>query len=104
MGCCLLQFYLIFLSFNISNVVENVLVCMISDPLCPTPPGAYAGGCTGCTCTPPLTWEKSFAQKCPKQGEKVPPAKKNVHIPFRYDKIKTKKGREKMKKIVKGKG
>ena len=55
--------------------------------------GAYAGGCTGCTCTPP-TWEKGSAQKCPKEEKKFRPdmsAKKNVHVPLRYDKIKTKK-------------
>ena len=57
--------------------------------------GAYAGGCTGCTCTPPPpTWEKSFAQKCPKEKRKFRPdmsAKKNVRVPLRYHKIKTKK-------------
>ena len=55
--------------------------------------GVYAGGCTGCTCTPP-TWEKSSAQKCPKEERKFRPdisAKKNVHVPLRYHKIKTKK-------------
>ena len=53
------------------------------------------GGCTGCTCTPPPpTWEKSSAQKCPKEERKLCPdmsAKKNVHVPLRFDKIKTKK-------------
>ena len=41
-----------------------------------------------------------------KRGEKVPPryvGKKNVHVPLRYDKIKTKKVGKKKKK-VKGKG
>ena len=53
------------------------------------------GGCTGCTCPPPSsTWEKSSAQKCPKEQRKVRPdmsAKKNVYVPLRYHKIKTKK-------------
>ena len=58
--------------------------------------GAYA----------PPTWEKSSAQKCPKEETKFRPdmlAKKNVHIPLRYDKIKMKKAGKK-KKRVKGKG
>ena len=40
------------------------------------------------------TWGKSSAQKCPKEERKFRPdmsAKKNVHVPLRYDKIKTKK-------------
>ena len=40
------------------------------------------------------TWEKSSAQKCLKEEKKFRPdmsAKKNVHIPLRYDKIQTKK-------------
>ena len=44
--------------------------------------------------TPPPTWEKSSAQKCPKEEKKFRrdmSAKKNVHVPLRYDKIKTKK-------------
>ena len=52
------------------------------------------GGCTGCTCTPPPTWEKSSTQKCPKEERKFCPdmsAKNNVHVLLRYDKIKTKK-------------
>ena len=43
---------------------------------------------------PPPTWEKCSAQKCPKEERKFRPdmsAKKNVHVPLRYDKIKTKK-------------
>ena len=39
-------------------------------------------------------WEKSSAQKCPKEERKLRPdmsAKKNVHVPLRFDKIKTKK-------------
>ena len=43
---------------------------------------------------PPPTWEKSSAQKCPKEERKFRPdmsAKKNVHVPLRYDKIKAKK-------------
>ena len=46
----------------------------------------------------PPTWEKSSAQKCPKEEEKFRPdmsAKKNVHVPLRYDKIKTKKVEQK---------
>ena len=42
----------------------------------------------------PPTWEKSFPQKCPKEERKFRPdmsAKKNVHVPLRYDKTKTKK-------------
>ena len=52
--------------------------------------GAYAGGGVH----PPPTWEKSSAQKCPKEERKFRPdmsAKKNVNVPLRYDKIKTKK-------------
>ena len=66
------------------------------------------GGCTWCTCIPPPPpiWEKSSAQKCPKEERKFGPdmlAKKNVHVPLRCHKIKTKKLWKK-KKIVKGKG
>ena len=42
----------------------------------------------------PPTWGKSSAQKSPKEERKFRPdmsAKKNVHVPLRYDKIKTKK-------------
>ena len=42
----------------------------------------------------PPTWEKSSAQKCLKEEKKFRPdmsAKMNVHVPLRYDKIKTKK-------------
>ena len=42
----------------------------------------------------PPTWEKSSAQKCPKEERKFRPdmsAKKKVHVPLRFDKIKTKK-------------
>ena len=42
----------------------------------------------------PPTWEKSSTQKCPKEERKFRPdmlAKNNVHVPLRYDKIKTKK-------------
>ena len=63
------------------------------------------GGCTGCTCTP-STWEKSSAQRCPKEERKSCPnlsAKKNVHVPLRYDKIKTKKiGKKEEKSKRKG--
>ena len=52
------------------------------------------GGGGGGECT----WEKSSAQKCPKEERKVRPdmsAKTNVHVPLRYDKIKTKKAGKK---------
>ena len=42
----------------------------------------------------PSTWKKSSTQKCSKEERKFRPdmsAKKNVHVPLRYDKIKTKK-------------
>ena len=70
--------------------------------------GAYAGGggALGARAPPPPTWEKSSAQKCPKEERKFRPdmsVKKNVHDPPRYDKIKTKKVGKK-KKTVKGKG
>ena len=42
---------------------------------------------------PPPTWEKRSAQKCPREERKFRPdmlAKKNMHVPLRYDKIKTK--------------
>ena len=62
-------------------------------------PGAYAGWVHWVHVhPPPLTWEKSSAQKCPKEARKFRPdmsAKKNVHVPLRYDKIKTKKLKEK---------
>ena len=44
--------------------------------------------------TPPPTWEKSSAQKCPKEERKFHldmSAKKNVYVLLRYDKMKTKK-------------
>ena len=44
--------------------------------------------------TPTPTWEKSSAQRCPKEERKFRPdmsAKNNLHVPFTYDKIKTKK-------------
>ena len=49
---------------------------------------------------------KMFRSEMYKRGEKVPPRyvrKKNVHVPLRYDKMKTKKV-GKNKKIVKRKG
>ena len=64
------------------------------------------GGALGARASPPPTWEKSSAQKCPKEEQKFRPdmsVKKNVHDPPRYDKIKTKKVGKK-KKTVKGKG
>ena len=58
--------------------------------------GAYAGGVHWVHVhpPPPLTWEKSSAQKCRKEERKFRPdmsVKKNVHVPLRYDKTKTKK-------------
>ena len=56
--------------------------------------GAYAGGGALGARAPPSPLGKSSAQKCPKEERKFRPdmsAKKNVRIPFRYDKIKTKK-------------
>ena len=50
------------------------------------------GGCTGCRCTPPP--EKNSTQKCPKEERTFRPdmsVNKNVHVPLRYDRIKTKK-------------
>ena len=65
------------------------------------------GGALGARASPPPPiWEKSSAQKCPKEERKFGPdmlAKKNVHVPLRCHKIKTKKLGKK-KKIVKGKG
>ena len=64
--------------------------------------GAYAGGCMGCTYNPPPpTWEKRSAQKCRKEERKFRPdtsAKKIMRVPFRYDKIKTKKVGKKKKR------
>ena len=54
----------------------------------------------------PMTWEKSSAQKCLKEETKLRPdmsAKRNVHFPLRYDKIKTKKeGKKEAKSKRKG--
>ena len=54
----------------------------------------------------PLTWEKSSAQKCPKEERRFRPdvsAKKYVHVPLRYDKIRTKKvGKKEEKSKRKG--
>ena len=54
--------------------------------------GPYAGGVHWVHVhPPPPTWEKGSAQKCPKEERKFRPdmsAKKNVHVPFRYDKTK----------------
>ena len=54
---------------------------------------------------PPPAWENSSAHTCPKHDGKFRPdmsAKRNVQVPLRYDKIKTKKVGKK-KKRVKGK-
>ena len=60
------------------------------------------GGALGARAPPPPpTWEKSSAQKCPKEERKFRPdmsAKKNVHVPLRYHKIKTKKQGKKEEK------
>ena len=66
-------------------------------------PGVYAGGVVHRVHLhppPPLIWEKSSAQKCPKEERKFRPdmsAKKNLNVPLRYDKIKTKKVEKKKK-------
>ena len=52
------------------------------------------GDALGARAPPSPTWKKSSAQKCPKDESKFRPdmsAKKNVHVPLRYNKIKTKK-------------
>ena len=53
--------------------------------------GGGGGGALGARAPP--TWEKKSAQKCPKRRKLRPDmsAKKNVHVPLRYHKIKTKK-------------
>ena len=90
------------------SVTLQLLKCGDVHPL-PGPnssPGAYAGGGGALGTRAPPTWEKSSAQKCPKEKRKFRPdmsAKKNVHVPLRHHKIKTKKLGKK-KKIVKGKG
>ena len=51
------------------------------------------GGALGARASPPPGTEKSSAQKCPKEKRKFRQdisAKKNVHVPLRYHKIKTK--------------
>ena len=62
--------------------------------------GAYAGRVHWVYVHSPLPppprhlGKKSSAQKCPKEARKFRPdmsARKNVHVPLRYDKIKTKK-------------
>ena len=54
----------------------------------------------------PPTWDKSSAQKCLKEERKFRldmSAKTNVHVPLRYDKIKTKKvGKKEEKSKRKG--
>ena len=74
--------------------------------------GAYAeggGGALGArahTPPPPPHLEKSSAQRYSKEERKFRPdmsAKESVHVPLRYDKMKTKKV-GKNKKIVKRKG
>ena len=52
------------------------------------------GGALGARAPPPPNLEKSSAQKCSKEERKLRPdmaAKRKVHVPLRYDKIKTKK-------------
>ena len=61
------------------------------------------GGALGARAPP--AWNKSSAQKCPKEERKFRPdisAKKNVHVPLRYHKIKTKKLGEKENSKRKG--
>ena len=61
--------------------------------------GGGGGGALGARASP--TWEKSSAQNCPKEERKFRPnmsAKKIVHVPFRYDRIKTKKVGKKKEK------
>ena len=56
--------------------------------------GAYAGGGALGARAPPLTWEKDSLRNVQKIERKFRPdmsAKKNVHVPLGYDKIKTKK-------------
>ena len=63
-----------------------------------TPPMIQArtqggGSALGARATPP-TWKESSAQKCPKEERNFRPdmsAKRNVHVPLRYHKIKTEK-------------
>ena len=57
--------------------------------------GGGGGGALGARAPPHL--RKSSAQKCPKEERKFRPdmsAKKNVRVPLRYHKIKTKKLRK----------
>ena len=67
--------------------------------------GAYAGGGALGARAPPPHLEKSSAQKCPKEEKKSRPdmsAKKNVHVPLRYDKTKTNKvGKKRERKLKK---
>ena len=56
--------------------------------------GAYARGVHWVFVHPPPHLEKSSTQKCPKDERKFCPdmsSKKNVHVPLRYNKVKTKK-------------
>ena len=67
--------------------------------------GAYAGGVHWVHVHPP-SWDRSSAQKCLKEERKFRPdmsVKTNVHVPLRYDKIKTKKvGKKEEKSKRKG--
>ena len=50
---------------------------------------------------PPHHLGKKFLSEMSKRGEKVPPnhvGKNNAHVPFRYDRIKTKKAGKKEEK------
>ena len=56
--------------------------------------GAYAGGGGALGARAPPHLGKKFHSKMSKREEKLRPdmsAKENVHVPLRYDKIKTKK-------------
>ena len=65
------------------------------------------GGCTGCMCTPPPPPGKKVPlRNVPKRREsfaQICRQKKNVHVPLRFDKIKTKKvGKKEEKSKRKG--
>ena len=69
-------------------------------------PSAYEGGGGG-RGVHSQPGKKLPLRNVPKEERKFRPnmsAKKNVHVPLRYDKIKTKKVGEKKKKRVKGRG
>ena len=84
--------HLWFLTSHEREAVTMSLKIMYSRRVC-------RGG-TRCTCTPP-PGKKGSAQKCPNEERKFRSdmlAKKNVCVPPRYDKIKTKKVAKKEEK------